>query len=185
MSNPFGKIMQHGYIVPDVRAAATQWAQRLGVGPFYVLDRIVQDQYHYRGRQVPLELCLAFGYWGDIQIELIQPLNRADTLYHRALRDTPGVINHCATVVKDVDALIASRGLQEQVIQSGSMPTGLKFVYLGEFLPGGLHLELIQATAGTLQAFAGMEQLAARWDGRDPLRPMAQIGADLAALARA
>src|SRR5258706_16022686 len=116
MSNPFGRIMQHGYIVTDVNAVALQWVERLGVGPFYVLDRIVQDQYYYRGKLTPLELRLGFAYWGDIQVELVQPLNDADTLYHRAIRAAPGQINHCATVVKDLDALLTSRRLENRVI---------------------------------------------------------------------
>jgi hypothetical protein len=63
------------------------------------------------------------------------------------------------------------------------MPTGLKFVYLEEYLPGGLHLELIEAQESTLAAFAGMEKLARNWDGRDPVRPMSRIQDDLVAIA--
>jgi hypothetical protein len=178
----FGTIMQQGYIVEDVAATARQWAERLGVGPFYILDRIAMDQYYYRGVRTEVGLRLGFGYWGSIQIELIRPLSKTDTLYSRALRETPGQLNHCASVVEDLDALIASHKLQGCVIQSGQMPTGLKFAYLENYLPGGHHLELVQATDGALMAYAGMEKIAQRWDGKNPLRPMSAIGADLAAL---
>jgi hypothetical protein len=183
MNSNFGTIMQHGYIVEDVAATARQWAERLGVGPFYILDRIAMDQYYYRGVRTDVELCLGFGYWGSIQIELIQPLSKTDTLYSRALRESPGQLNHCASQVKDLDALIASRKLEGRVIQSGHMPTGLKFVYLENYLPGGHHLELVQATDRALMAFAGMEKIAQRWDGTNPLRSMSALGADIAALA--
>lgn len=43
------------------------------------------------------------------------------------------------------------------MIHSGHMPTGLKFVYLGNYLPDGSHLELIQATEQAHQGFKGMQ----------------------------
>jgi methylmalonyl-CoA/ethylmalonyl-CoA epimerase len=180
MSVGFGPIMQHGYIVDDVEKAAVEWAERVDVGPFYVLDRILMDQYFFRGVRTDVELRLGFGYWQGIQIELIQQLNDADTLYSRALQASAGKLNHLATVVSDLDGLLASRGLQDRVVQRGNMPSGLKFVYLEEYLPGGLHLEVVEATESTLMAFAGMEKACRNWDGRNPVRPMSALGEDLA-----
>jgi methylmalonyl-CoA/ethylmalonyl-CoA epimerase len=180
MSSEFGQIMQLGYIVTDVQAAALDWAQRVGAGPFYLLDHIAMDQYYFRGVRTTAELRLAFGYWGDQQIELIQPVGNADTLYSRAVQVSAGKLNHVATVVSDIDSLLEGRKLQDRVIQSGKMPTGLKFVYLEEYIPGGLHLELIEAQESTLMAFKGMQAASARWDGKNPVRPMSQLQQDLA-----
>lgn len=182
MQSDLGKIMQLGYIVEDVAKAANEWAERLGVGPFYMLDRMEIDEYYYRGVRTDLEMCLAFGYWGDMQIELIQPLNDADTFYSRALKDAPGELNHCCTVVSGLDALVASRNLQSKVIHSGASSTGVKFVYLEEYLPGGLHLELAEMPESALQAYAGMKAVTQSWDGKNLLRPMTAIGEDIAAL---
>ncbi len=184
MTAGFGRIMQHGYIVGDVEATAREWASRVGAGPFYILDRIRMDDYYYRGVRTPVELRLAFGYWGSIQIELIRPLDDADTLYSRALKSAPGRLNHCATVVSDIDGVLAAGDLGARVIQSGSMPTGLKFVYLEDYLPDGSHLELIQPVGAALQAFEGMEAIARNWDGADPLRPASALAQDLAASLR-
>lgn len=178
----FGAVIQHGYIVDDVEETALEWAERLGVGPFYVLDRILMEQYFFRGERMDVELRLGFGYWNGIQIELIQQLNDSDSLYRRAQRNTAGKLNHFATLVSDLDELIAARRLQNRVIQHGNMPSGLKFVYLEEFLPGGLHLELMEPQENTLMAFAGMEKVALHWDGRDPVRAMSSIAQDLARL---
>jgi hypothetical protein len=179
----FGAIMQQGYIVPSVEKAAAEWAERVGAGPFYTIDRMPMSQYYFRGARVDVELCLGFGYWHGMQIELIQPLDEADTLYHRALRDCPGKLNHLACVVPDLEDLLGSRGLRHRVIQHGNMPSGLKFVYLEEYLPGGLHLELIEAHEGTLAAFVGIEKAARRWDGRNAVRPISTLAQDLAAAA--
>ena len=183
METEFGKIMQLGYVVEDVEATAAQWSSRLNVGPFYTLDNTM-DQYYFRGVRTDVELRLAFGYWGSVQVELIQPLGNADTLYSCALRAAPGKLNHCATLVSDLDGLLERHNLKDRVIQSGRMHTGLNFVYLDEYLPGGLHLELIEAQESTVQAFSAMQAIAENWDGKNPLRPMSLIGNDIAALTK-
>ncbi len=175
--------MQYGYIVTDVEKSALEWSGRLGVGPFYMLDRNRMDQYYFRGTRLDVEMRLAFGYWHGVQIELIQPLDEADSLYTRALRTSAGKLNHMATVVSDLEGLLSRHGLKDRVIQRGSMSSGVNFVYLEEYLPGGLHLELIEAPQSTLAAFAGMEKAARHWDGRNPVRPISTLAQDLAALA--
>ena len=182
MHTDFGPIMQLGYIVEDAATAAHEWSARLGIGPFYVLDHNAMDDCYFRGTRTPAELRLAFGYWGSVQVELVQPLNGGTGFYRDALKGA-GKLNHCAVVVSDLDAVLTSRSLHDRVVLSGTMPSGLKFVYLEEYLPGGLHLELIQATPSTLGAFAGMEAIARRWDGSNPVRPMSAIAQDLAAVA--
>jgi Glyoxalase/Bleomycin resistance protein/Dioxygenase superfamily len=178
----FGPLMQHGYIVADVEKSAREWAECVGAGPFYVLDRNRMDNYYYRGVRMEVETRLAFGYWHGVQVELIQPLDNADSLYNRALRSCAGQLNHMAVIVSDLNGLLARHKLEQRVIQRGDMASGVKFVYLEEYLPGGHHLELIDAPQSTLMAFAGMQKVARQWDGRNAIRPMSQVGKDLAAL---
>jgi len=179
MNSDFGQIMQFGYVVEDIEQTAKEWSERLGVGPFYCLDRIDFDQYYYRGTQTELALELAFSYWGDIQIELIRPLNTADTLYSRALRDTPGMLNHVATVVDNVDSVIAAHDLQNRVVHGGHMPSGVNFVYLEEYVPSGLHLELVEAHEATQQAYSAMQRIANEWNGERLLRSMSSLAEDM------
>ena len=82
--------------------------------------------------------------------------------------------------MSDVDRLLAQRGLEDRVIQSGKMASGLKFVYLEQYLPGGLHLELIESTESMLGAFDGMQAVSRHGDGQDPVRPIARMQEDLA-----
>lgn len=181
MQGKFGPVMQHGYIVDDVEKTAAQWIER-GIGPFYILDRNPMDEYHYRGKRTFVELKLGFAYWGSVQIELIQQLNDADTLYSRAVRSAPGQLNHFASIISGLDAFLARHKLENRVIQSGKMASGVSFVYLEEFMPGGQHLELIEPSPEALGGFAGMEAIARKWDGKNPMRPMPALGKDLAAL---
>lgn len=185
MSKEFGAVMQHGYIVSDIEKTAMEWVERVGAGPFYILDRNVMDDYHYRGKRMTIELKLAFGYWGPVQVELIQQINDADSFYVEAARTGIDKLNHLACTVSGLDALLERRKLKDRVIHSGRMDSGVSFVYLENYAPGGLHLELIDAPQDTLMAFTGMEAIARGWDGSRPLRPMQAIGEDLASLKRA
>ena len=181
MTVDFGRIVQQGYVVADADAAARAWAERTGAGPFYAVE-VEFERYFYRGVLTPLRLRIVSGNWADMQIELIQPLSGGG-FYRQALASDPGKLNHYACLVEDLDGLLARRGLQDRVLQSGQMPNGLKFVYLEGVVPGGLHLELIQPLDSTRTMFAGLEALATRWDGRDPVRSGDRLAADMAGLA--
>jgi hypothetical protein len=187
MSADFERIIQHGYVVGDVEAAARAWGERLGVGPFYVIDQDFES-YWFQGAPLatPLRLRIACSFWGDLHIELIQPLAGSDNLYSRAVREEGGRLNHCAVLVDDLDETIRTRGLEKDVLQSGSVTSGVKFVYLGRYMPGGEHLEVIQPSEQMRMGLSGLAAIASRWDGRDPVRRGEVMAADLsAALARA
>ncbi|WP_373083200.1 VOC family protein [Zhongshania sp.] len=184
MTAGFGDIMQLGYVVEDLENAAHDWAARVGAGPFYLIESQTIDNYFYRGNPEEVELKLAFGYWGAMQIELIQPINKANTFYNEALQKGAGQLNHCATLIPNLDQLLTEHKLEDKLIHRGKMPTGLQFAYLENYLPGGQHLELIESQADTEAAFAGMQAAHKMWDGQDPLRPMTRLGDDLATLKR-
>lgn len=186
MRNRFGEIMQFGYVVPDIEAGARQWTERVGAGPFYLIERLAMDDYCYRGAALQPEIRVAFGYWGDIQIELITPLDGGPSLYADAIAQAPGALNHCATIVEGLDALIAGEALESRIIQSGGQAPGTRYVYLDRYLPGDLHLELIEAPERARAGWAGMKRVHESWDGERPLRSMlGELSADIAALAQA
>lgn len=183
MSKDVGAVFQQGYIVADVEQAAQEWVERVGAGPFYVMDHLAMENYYYRGKHTPIEMRMAFGYWGEMQIELIQPLGSATSLYSDALKTGAGKLNHCATFINgSLDELLDQHDLRKRIIHEGHMPTGLKFCYLDSYLPDGSHLELIQATDEARMGFQGMQVIHEQWDKQTrPIRPIADLGTDLGA----
>jgi hypothetical protein len=179
----FGAIIQHGYVVRDVEATARQWVEQMGVGPFYVNDQPIDD-YVFRGKRVDLKLRIAVSYWRGVQLELIQPISPGDTFYSRALKRTPGKLNHYATRVTDVAAVVKSRNLEKYLVHTGATP-GLKFAYMEDYLPDGTTLELMQIQDSTLSAFAAMEAICRTWDGTRPVRTMTEFMADIGVLRKA
>jgi len=79
-----GPATQLGFVVRDVEAAMRHWIEVFGVGPFICMERGVSQPpavTWMRGRPVTVELKLAFGFMGDVQIELIQQTNDAPSPY--------------------------------------------------------------------------------------------------------
>ena len=73
----FGPIVQLGYLVPDIERAARHWTETLGVGPFFLIEHTPFTELWYRGRAISADQSAALAQWGDLQIELIEPVSGA------------------------------------------------------------------------------------------------------------
>lgn len=79
-----GPATQLGFVVRDVEKTMRHWIDVFGVGPFIFMERGVSQPVSttwHRGQPVEVELKLAFGYIGDVQIELIEQTNDASSPY--------------------------------------------------------------------------------------------------------
>jgi hypothetical protein len=171
MHTLLGPVIQNGYVVDDLEAAARHWAEKLGVGPFYVFDSVAFDTVRYRGKPSPIEMSMAIGYWGELQIELIRPLNDAPSIYRDfAERGLTG-LQHVGVLTDDLSrdlAALARRGVHP--VQDGVAANGTAFAYVDtDFHPGGM-VEIIETSPALAAGFAAIRKAADAWDGRDPVR---------------
>ena len=174
-------IIQHGYVVRDAEKAARAWSERLGVGPFYLVEQTL-DEYTYRNQPVEnVTLRIAVSYWRDLQIELLQPLTREATFYSQSLESAPEKLNHYAILVQDIDAVVREHQLGKHVVHRGRLGA-IGFTYLENYIPDGAALELMQVDESTLQVFGALETLCRRWDRTRPVRSASELAAELAQL---
>ena len=114
------KVFQIGYVVPDLRAAIGFFKQTLGVADFMVWENLMLEDQTHNGAPGDYVQSIAFGYLGDLQVELIQPLSGEST-YSAYLRKNPrGGVQHIGILVDDFDASVAAmtaRGFK--VVQTG------------------------------------------------------------------
>ena len=114
------KVFQIGYVVPDLHAAVRFFKETLGVPDFLVWENFMLEQQTYNGTPGDYLQSIAFGYLGDLQIELIQPLS-GESSYSAYLRRNPiGGVQHLGVLVDDFDAAVGAmtaRGFQ--AVQSG------------------------------------------------------------------
>ena len=81
MTDQFGVIRQVAYVVEDMEEALKYWVEFLGAGPFYMFEHSQMDDQKYRGGDSQVDVSLAVGNSGDVQIELIYCENDAASVY--------------------------------------------------------------------------------------------------------
>ena len=116
------RLVQIGIVVAD-RDRTTQLLTSLfGIGPFHFVewpDR-PESKYYYRGAEEHIRIKQAFVQLGDVEVELIQPLEGHNG-YQDFLDQTGGGIHHVLFEVPDIDPVIqelAEAGVT--VLQSGT-----------------------------------------------------------------
>jgi methylmalonyl-CoA/ethylmalonyl-CoA epimerase len=113
-------VFQIGFVVPDIHKGMAFFKDKLGVPEFLFIEKPELQDETFLGKPAPLRLHLAFGWCGDTQVELVQPIAGVST-YSQFLDHNPqGGMHHYgievadyAQGVKDMEA----RGLA--LVQSG------------------------------------------------------------------
>lgn len=99
-----GPATQLGFVVRDLDVAVHHWTKVLGVGPFLFLENGTgrpPNPSFFRGQEVRIEMRLAFGFIGDVQLELIQQVNDAPSPYREFLDSGQEGLQHLGYWVHD------------------------------------------------------------------------------------
>lgn len=168
MSIIFGSIAQSGYVVPDLDKAIQYWTTSLGVGPWFELDTSVLKDMVYRGEPTPMQARIALANSGDLQIELIQPLDTHPSPYNDYLQATGGQggLQHVSSWPDrpTFDQLIA----KYPVLFSGR-GGGTRFAYFDGAYGLGAMMEIADLGKSTRAFFDDIKQAAQRWDGKQAI----------------
>jgi len=178
VAHRFGPIRQNGYVVKDIEAALEHWTGVLGVGPFYYIDRVPIESFEYRGTPSPIEVSIALGNWGALQIELIQQRNDAPSMYRDFLAAGLEGLQHVAVWTEHMDETLALvRGAGHEIGQSGCIGRNGRFVYLCTEGHPGTVVEVSEVSGGKGRFFERIAREARDWDGTDPIRTPPAAGA--------
>ena len=117
------RIVQIGIVVPDLDKTRRLLSSLFGIGPFrsVVWPNRPESKYEYRDVEEHILISQAFVQLGQVEIELIQPLEGERNAYKQFLDETGGGIHHVLFEVKDIDPVL--RALAESgvtVLQSGT-----------------------------------------------------------------
>jgi hypothetical protein len=170
---PMGGIMQTAFVVDDIRAAIDHFIRDCGAGPFFLLDHFWAADQVYRGEPSRADVAIAMGFAGNMQIELIQPLDDHPSVYRETAQTRGYGFHHFGIACTDVEAELPgylARGYE--VAFSADVPTGGRVAYLehGHAAAPGF-VELIPATPGMDAHFTAFWKASQDWDGTDPIRP--------------
>jgi methylmalonyl-CoA/ethylmalonyl-CoA epimerase len=169
-----GPVVQLAYVVDDLHDAVRQWSSKLGVGPFFIIDRAKYTNHEVHGVQGPLELSMAFAYSGEMQIELMQQ-HGDDQSMLRAYPAQPATgFHHVGIFSNDMlgdEARLAASGLRP--VGSSVSGIGVRVAFFhGGPQAGGL-IELIQANDAVNSFNDSLKRAAAQWDGSSPYTSLA------------
>ncbi|MGB9195952.1 MAG: VOC family protein [Terriglobales bacterium] len=116
------RLVQIGIVVTDLDRTTKLLTSLFGIGPFRLVewpDR-PESTYSYRGVREQIRLKQAFVQLGDVEVELIQPLEGRNA-YQDFLDQSGGGIHHVLFEVPDIDPVIQELGKSAvAVLQSGT-----------------------------------------------------------------
>lgn len=170
MSKRFDGVFQFAYVVEDLDAAIEHWAHTLGAGPFFVIRNARYAAAEHRGEAHMPDVSLAFGYSGDVNIELIQQHDDTPSVFLDFLKSRGPGQQHVGIMSSDLEAdteMLAARGVA--MVQRLVNESGVETRFFDTELHGGAMLELIQASPETAAAFSFMKVAAEQWDGVDAI----------------
>jgi methylmalonyl-CoA/ethylmalonyl-CoA epimerase len=101
----FRKVLQVGLVVRDSEATARRYWDDFGIGPwrFYTIDPSNTTGMRLRGRPVRHSFRAALATFGDLTLELIEPLD-GESVYSEHLKEHGEGLHHLAFAVDDYDS---------------------------------------------------------------------------------
>ena len=174
MSRVFGEVRQLGYVVRDIEAAMLHWATVLGIGPWFYFPRVAAVDGRYRGQPQPFEVAIALSNSGPTQIELMCQLDDAPSSLREFANEHGEGLHHLAYWTdRFEDMLRSARERGHEVVQEGAIGTrDNRFAYLSTQAHAGTIVELSEISGIKGQLFAHIAQVAAAWDGTNPIRKL-------------
>lgn len=174
------KLVQLGYVTPDLERALDYWIGTVGAGPFFYAD-YEPDQQVYRGAPTHIRFRNAYGYLGNTQIEVIQQLSDGSSAYTEALEAASavplgGLPHHVALLHDGYDAIVDEflRAGAERCYDAFVEGPG-RFCYLDARGQIGSYVELIEHSALFEEASERMRIAHESWDGTRPRRSIDEV----------
>jgi catechol 2,3-dioxygenase-like lactoylglutathione lyase family enzyme len=150
-----GPIIQVCWVTDDLEGTERLLSEQFGVGAWTSLRDIEfgADTTTLRGEPVRFVAHISLGYAGDLQLELIQPVE-GPTIHAEFLAERGPGLHHVCFAVDDVDAACsAAEAAGVPVLMRGSMMDGeIEFAYLDGAAFGAPYLELARI-GPQMQAF--------------------------------
>lgn len=168
-----GSIVQSGWFVRDIDEALEHWLGK-GAGPFWVGRHLYDFDFYYRGNPAQLDLSVAWGQFGAIQIELVQQHNDGPSAFRDSfpgdLPEGAGAFQHMGLFNPSYDT--AYDGVVAQGFECAlrGVSNGTRFAFMDTRPAFGFMLELTEMTPAIVSFYGEVEEAAKGWDRSNPIR---------------
>lgn len=168
-------VFQNAWVVADFEAAVAHWAERFGVGPFYVMDYEGDAELQYRGTPGSLRMQVALAQAGDVQIELINPLSEEPNVYRDLVPAGQTRFHHVCLWSSDYEADLAAMNAAGYDTAMASGPANARFAYFDSSADNGHMIEILEVEPSMQDLFTRVASEGRAWNGERPLRPIAEL----------
>ncbi|MDR5699115.1 VOC family protein [Agromyces aerolatus] len=172
------RIVQLGFVVTDLRAAAMEWTRRFGIGPWFYWEHLGDRAYRFRGEASAPDLSTAMADWNGIQIQLVEQHDDAPSPHRDWLASHGGApgLNHLAVAVPDFEAEVARRSeAGETPLSEAGQPVNNVFYHWGDWNLPAIELSERRPPSIVPRLYELVAEAARDWDGSEPWRPMPEL----------
>jgi len=148
----FTETIQLAIVVRDLDAAMRTYVHDYGIGPWEIYEFDPGNVADMREDGEPVERSwrLAIAYVGQVQWELIEPLDE-ESVYARFLAETGGGLHHVGVAVPDFDEAVAGQAARGNGVLLGGEYKGIRFAYLDTVGDLGFVTEIFSGAPGADQ----------------------------------
>jgi len=168
---PDNGIIQSAYVVKDIQQAMQEWATKLKVGPWFLIEHFSGQDSQYRGKPTNLDAAIAMSFAGHMLIELIQQHNDVPSVYREVVEKRGYGFHHWGVATTNFDRDVEQyRGSGCDLAFYARVPSGGRVAYMDTtaFLPG--MTELIELGASFDAIFGRIYAASIAWDGKNLVR---------------
>ncbi len=159
--------VQLAYTVSDVESAVPVWVQRFGAGPFFVLEHIALRDVVVRGEASSLDHTSAYGWSGDVMIELVQQNCDTSSIFN----DRPFGLHHTACFADDLDVELARLdALGAPTAMRAVTVTGTEYAFADTTDSLGHFIEIYGEQPSIREFYHMIRTASIGWRGDEPLR---------------
>jgi hypothetical protein len=171
MRGAFGQISQVGYVVRDIRASMDDGLRR-EVGPWFYIERFDMDYFRHRAADSNAHISIALACSGELQIELIHPRDGGPSPYREFLEAGSSGPHHVAHWTTHYQALYDRMVALDYRLASKGRIGGEhgRLAYFETEQDPGTMIEISDVSGPKGGLFGRLHDLAASWDGTDPVR---------------
>ena len=170
MSQPLSTVRQIAYVVRDFDAALKYWIELVRVGPFFVFEHCPLQNQRYRGQASNVDVTLAIGNSGALQIELIYQHNDEPSVYKEFLDAGRVGVHHYGLMPENYAETCADYRARGHAAAFTCTVAGAELTYFDTVASLGHYTELWDNSSVFKDLFLRVENAAVGWDGRDPIR---------------
>jgi len=163
-------VFQAAWVVADLEAAMRHWIENCGVGPFFVMENLQIEKMRYRGQPHEINFSVALAQAGPTQIELIFQHDDLPSVYRDAIAMGQTGFHHVGVWAHDFDRELKAYVEQGFAVAFEGRSSGMRFAYVDTRRTLGSMVEILEENAAVRARFRDIADVAANWDGRDPIR---------------